>query len=69
MRSACEVMTLASTPETSAALERCGFRRRGEEPLFVYDRRGLLREAPPIDWSMLNDDTAYMHDPENPYAT
>jgi hypothetical protein len=68
-RAACEVITLGSTREASAALEGCGFRHRGFEPLFVYDRRGLLRDAPPIDWSMLNDDTAYMHDPQNPYAT
>ncbi len=67
--STCEVVTLGSTPETSAALEACGFKRRGEEPLFVHDRRALLREAPPIVWSMINDDTAYMHDPLNPYAT
>jgi hypothetical protein len=68
-RTTCEVITLASSPEVSAALDGCGFRHRGDEPLFVYDRRGLLRDAPPIDWSMLNDDTAYMHDPQNPYAT
>lgn len=68
-QSTCEVITLGSMPESAAVFESSGFRHRGDEPLFVYDRRGLLRDAPPIDWSMLNDDTAYMYDRQNPYAT
>jgi hypothetical protein len=67
--STCELVTLASTPAIAAALEACGFRRRGEEPLFVHDKRAVLPEGLPIVWSMANDDTAYMHDAQNPYVT
>jgi hypothetical protein len=68
-RTACEVVSIGSTATTCTALKACGFRRRGAAPLFVYDRRGVLREAPPLLWSMIDDDMAYVHDPQNPYST
>lgn len=56
----CEVVALASTPLARAALSACGLRWRGSAPLSVYDPQGKLAAAPPLCWSLIDDDAAYI---------
>lgn len=65
----CEVVGLASTPPTRAALAACGFRQRDNAPLYLFDRGGIVSATTPILWSAIDDDTAYVYDPANPYRT
>lgn len=64
-----EIVGLASTAEMRRALSACGFRPRGATPLFVSDPKGLLTGAPPLLWSLIDDDAAYVFDPQHPYRT
>ena len=65
----CEIVALASTPAMRSALEACGFRRRGALPLFVHDPGNRLARGVPVQWTSIDDDTAYIHDAANPYQT
>lgn len=65
----CEVVGLASTPGTRAALAACGFTQRDSAPLYLFDRNGIVAANTPILWSAIDDDTAYVHDPASPYRT
>jgi hypothetical protein len=58
--STCEVVALASMPLARAALSACGFRWRGSIPLSVNDPQGKLAAAPPLCWSLIEDDAAYV---------
>ncbi|MDQ3584146.1 MAG: hypothetical protein M3407_00070 [Acidobacteriota bacterium] len=64
----CETLGVASTPPARAALTACGFRQRGNLPLFLSDPQGKLSAAP-IFWNLIDDDAAYTNDPAYPYST
>ena len=64
-----EVTTAASVPALHAVLASCGFRARTRLPLFVSDPLGRLKGAPPLSWSFIDNDVAYLYDHRNPYAT
>jgi hypothetical protein len=65
----CELMTQTSDPRARVALEANGFRARGEVPIFVLDPGNLLGDFTHISLGMLDDDSAYLRFPANPYCT
>jgi hypothetical protein len=65
----CEVVAVASTLFSEIALHTSGFRQRGNSPLYLYDPRKKLRDAPSIFWNLIDGDAAYIHDPAHPYTS
>jgi len=65
----CEVTALSAAPFSSAALASSGFRCRYTVPLSVYDPQRRLSSAPPLLWSYIDNDAAYLYDPSSPYST
>jgi hypothetical protein len=65
----CEVVCIASTPAMQDALLACGFRERNRLPLYVADPKGKLKDAPPVGWSLIDNDLAYIYDAANPFLT
>lgn len=62
---------IAATSETSiaTAFQQIGFRLRRSDPIYAYDPRGLLEDAPPVGLSMLDGDVCFLTDPDHPYLT
>jgi hypothetical protein len=65
----CEVVCIASAPAMQDALLACGFRERTRLPLYVADPKGKLKDAPPVGWSLIDNDLAYIYDAANPFLT
>lgn len=65
----CELISYASVPVASQALEANGFRMRGDMPVLALDRRSLLGEPAHLQLAMLDDDSGYLNSPANPYCT
>jgi hypothetical protein len=68
-RESYELATYAAVPLVHNALEANGFRMRGEMPVLALDRKNLLAGAPHLHLSMLDDDSGYLNNPEDPYCT
>lgn len=66
---ACEVHTVSAIPVVGRALEANGFRCRGNVPVYVRDPGRRLAGAGQLHLSMLDDDSAFLNFPEQPYAT
>jgi hypothetical protein len=65
----CETVAVASTLFAEIALLNSKFRLREKSPFFLFDPGKKLRDAPPIYWSLIDGDAAYLQDPEHPYTT
>jgi hypothetical protein len=65
----CELLASAFVPAECLALEANGFRARGDKPVFVLDPKYVLGGPAHLHLSMLDDDSAYLNFPENPYST
>jgi hypothetical protein len=63
----CEILAIASTNFARSALLAAGFRKRGSEPLFLYDPHGKLTLADPIFLNLIDGDGAYLYDASHPY--
>jgi len=66
---ACEVLAIASTPFAHDALTANGYHQRGTEPLFLYDPKKKLANAPAMFLNLIDGDGAYLYDPENPFCS
>jgi hypothetical protein len=65
----CEVAAVASVDRRRSAIQANGFQARGSEPVFLYDPKGLLAEAPPLDVQLLDGDECYLNNPLDPFWT
>jgi len=65
----CEIATVASVDRVRSALERNGFQLRRRSPIFVYDPKGCLAEAPPLHLNLLDGDEFFLYDPAYPFLT
>ena len=65
----CELATSAFVPVVRQALEANGFQSRGANAIFVLDPGNVLGEPGNLHLSMLDDDSAYLNHPGNPYCT
>jgi hypothetical protein len=65
----CETVAVASTLFAEIALLTSRFRLREKSPFFLFDPAKKLRDSPPIYWSLIDGDAAYLQDPDHPYTT
>lgn len=63
-----EIVAIASTPLAISSLLANGYRRRGAEPLFLYDPKRKLDNAA-IFLNLIDGDGAYLYDPKHPFNT
>jgi hypothetical protein len=63
-----EIVTIASTPLAISSLLANGYRRRGAEPLYLYDPKRKLDESA-IFLNLIDGDGAYLYDPQHPFNT
>jgi GMP synthase-like glutamine amidotransferase len=68
-RATCEVTAVASVEPLRRAIEANGFQGRGAAPVFLYDPKGLLATAPPLDVQLLDGDECYLNNPADPFWT
>jgi hypothetical protein len=63
-----EIVAIASTPLAISSLLANGYRRRGAEPLFLYDPKRKLDNTA-IFLNLIDGDGAYLYDPSHPFNT
>jgi len=67
--STCEISMATSLPWFTELLRTCGFRKCNDRPVMLYDPRGLLVNAPPLNIQMVDSDAYYLHDLSYPFLT
>lgn len=65
----CEVQAVSSIPLVSDAILQNGFHLREHWPIFLWDAKGLLAEAPPLHINLLDGEGSYLRDPAHPFLT
>lgn len=65
----CEILAVAAVSIAAEALRANGFRFRRNDPIFIRDPRGSLKDMPPLNINMLEGDEAYGFDACHPYET
>ena len=66
---ACEVVACGSLPVINRALERNGYRRRDDRPVWLSDPQQLLNPNAGMLLSFLDNDDGLLPIPESPFAT
>lgn len=64
-----EVKAAASEDAARRAIEAAGMRKRGSEPVYVYDRNRKLEGAAPPALELLDGDECWLDAPDFPYET
>ncbi len=64
-----EVKAAATEEAARRAIETAGLRRRGGEPVYVYDRARKLEDAGPPALELLDGDECWLDAPDFPYET
>jgi hypothetical protein len=65
----CEIVVASSAPMVQRAIEKAGFRPRGEHPIYCYDPRKLLGDSPKLNLSLLDGDGCFRSNLRSPYMT
>ena len=65
----CEVEAVSSIPLVSDAISHNGFHLRERCPIFLYDPKGLLADAPRVHINLLDGEGSYLNDPAHPFLT
>jgi hypothetical protein len=65
----CEVEAVGSIPLVSDAISHNGFHLRERCPIFLFDPKGRLADAPPLHINLLDGEGAYLNDPAHPFLT
>jgi hypothetical protein len=65
----CEVQAASSIQLVSDAILQNGFHLREHCPIFLWDAKGLLAEAPPLHINLLDGEGSYLRDPAHPFLT
>jgi hypothetical protein len=63
----CEVAAATSVDRLREAILASGFQPRGAEPVFLYDPKRLLADAPPLSLQLLDGDECYLNNPDYPF--
>lgn len=69
MPGTCEIVAGFSCSQTQACFAEMGFKVRRIAPIFCYDPRKLLGQAPRLGLSMLDGDLCFMANLQRPYLT
>jgi hypothetical protein len=67
--STCEILAVASTRQSIAALHQSGFRVCRHNPIFVLDPKHRLAGVPNLNLDLLVGDESYLHVPTYPFET
>ena len=63
----CEIAAAASVDPLREAILANEFQPRGAEPVFLYDPKRLLADAPPLNLQLLDGDECYLNNPDYPF--
>jgi hypothetical protein len=69
MPETCEILAVSTIRLGCQALERNGYRFRRHDPIFVFDPKRWLADAPELNLTLLDGDEAYICVPAYPYET